>query len=146
MRHKTWFSVGSKMISSNGNVNYMPSVKDSFRDTLKKVFAEDPEYVVIDGDDDWYAPRLAHPSFVAEEAGIPVVGNFHSGISGISYSGIVIMQSHYQAFVQKFKELAGDKNNTTRSDSDRYAAFNRSAGVRLSVYFSHSKFDSLVAD
>jgi|MudIll2142460700_1097286.scaffolds.fasta_scaffold00031_2 hypothetical protein len=65
-----------------------------------------PTAVILDGDDDWYAPRISHPSRVAKEAGITPLGDFHSGFSGISKSGIVIKAKDLAKFKRTFKQLA----------------------------------------
>lgn len=65
-----------------------------------------PTAVILDGDDDWYAPRISHPSQVAKEAGITPLGDFHSGFSGISKSGIVIKAKDLAKFKRTFKQLA----------------------------------------
>jgi len=65
-----------------------------------------PTAVILDGDDDWYAPRISHPSRVAKEAGITPLGDFHSGFSGISKSGIVIKAKDLVKFKRTFKQLA----------------------------------------
>lgn len=129
---KSWCAAGSKMVSSYGNVNYFPS-RDALHKGLEEVFADSSKHVVIDGDDDWYAPKIAHPMLVASAAGIPVVGTFHSGISGISSSGIVIMEGHYSSFKSKYIELSKDSEYVKVPQAQ--LSF-RKPQTHLKVYFS----------
>ena len=136
---KSWRVPGSAMVSSYGNVNYSPADprESKFKAYLKNIFNENSDYVIIDGDDDWYAPPLAHPSTVTRSAGITTVGTFHSGTSGLSYSGIVIMRKDYDKFVETFKELCKVKSNLERPASSN-SAFMYAAKypVQLNVYMS----------
>lgn len=51
--------------------------------------------VIIDGSDDWGSPLARRPErFVQEDL---IVGYFHTGTSGMTYSGVVIRQSDYDA-------------------------------------------------
>lgn len=137
---KRWFASGFKMVSSYGNVNYSPS-QSALNAGLAAVFSESNDYVVIDGDDDWYAPKIAHPDVVASVAEVPIVGLFHSGISGISSSGIVILARHYEAFKTKYLELVKVKEYTDPLKPNLPFTNRR---VHLNVYFSDSSMNEVL--
>jgi hypothetical protein len=45
-------------------------------DGLAKLFNKYPNAVVIDGDDDWYAPSIIHPDQTALAAKIKIISDF----------------------------------------------------------------------
>lgn len=79
--------------SSYRNVNYTGSA--DIPNTLKKVFAEFPNAIVVDGSDDWYASTEASPTKICDILRIKVLAYFQSGTSGIACSGVVVDPSDY---------------------------------------------------
>ena len=78
---------------SSGFVNYHGSTKESLAQTLQEVWAQFPGAVVINGSDNWEAEPYQRPERLAHlltEKGIHPVAKFHTGISGMSCSGIVV--------------------------------------------------------
>lgn len=89
-------------VSSTGFVNYFPSSERTDR-KVKEAYQKYGEYIaIIDGDDDWYASHLFRPGILCEDWKIPVLGKFHTGISGISNSGVVISKKDLESFINKF--------------------------------------------
>jgi len=82
---------------------------------VSKVFEDFPNGVIIDGYDDWFAPRLSHPDQIAKDAGVELLAEFHSGHSGISSSGIVIDKNDLQKFKESYERLKKDEDWTNRS-------------------------------
>lgn len=78
------------------------------------VFKDFSSGVIIDGEDDWYAPRLSHPDEVAKEANVKVLALYHTGVSGISKSGIVIDEKQLEKFLSKFRSLKKKDDWTLR--------------------------------
>lgn len=64
--------------------------------TLAQVFAKYPRAVVVDGNDDWFAPIQSSPARACRKNGITPLAYFHTGISGISKSGVVLKASDYR--------------------------------------------------
>lgn len=91
---KPAFLPGEKHVSSSIGrwVNYTGKAP-----TPSEVWAQFPKAIIVDGDDDWYAKVEHRPQVFAREAGIEPIGYFHTGISGISCSGIVVSPEQYEA-------------------------------------------------
>lgn len=91
-------------VGSTGFVNYFPSTERTERN-VKEAFQKYGENIaIIDGDDDWNASALFHPSTLCEKWHIPLLGYFHSGISGISKSGVVISKNDLENFIKFFNK------------------------------------------
>ena len=58
--------------------------------TVAKALAAHPGAVIIDGTDDWNAPRELRPESFVQDLGLKPLALFHTGVSGISSSGIVV--------------------------------------------------------
>ena len=86
---------GSISSSIGAWVNYNGASKEAFNATRSKVFEDFPNSVIVDGTDDWFAPKHRRPeTFI--DLGIKLLAYYHSGISGISKSGIIISHDEFK--------------------------------------------------
>lgn len=109
---KTYQASGGKHVSSNGNVNYMSCNDNDKIKTARRVFDEmGLGVVIVDGDDDWYGKVINKPARIAREASIELLAWFHTGISGLSISGVIIDASKFDAFVAKREEMSKEIEN-----------------------------------
>ena len=74
---------------SSGFTNYTPSSK-RLKAALEEVFSDYPDAIVVDGDDDWFKPYVVRPAEFAKALNIKPLGWFHSGVSGMALSGVVL--------------------------------------------------------
>jgi hypothetical protein len=88
---KTFYASSGLSHGSSGFGNFLggADVKSAAND----VFAWDPEAVIVDGTDNWHASPERRPEQFDRLFGVNILAYFHSGISGISKSGIVITKS-----------------------------------------------------
>ena len=101
---------GAPHSGSSGFINFMPGTPEGFKKALTEVFTDHPNAVVIDGKDDWNAPKILHPDLIAKRANIKIIDEFHSGVSGISTSGIIINSKDFKKFKESFKEMSKDES------------------------------------
>jgi hypothetical protein len=100
---KTFYAVAGSMSGSSGFTNYTPGRPNDIRKALEEVWREFPDAVVVDGSDDWMAPIQRAPYRWQREFGIDQLADFHSGISGISRSGLVLTEEAYLKLRQAFQ-------------------------------------------
>lgn len=93
---------GGTHVSSHGFVNYMGAAPQP-----DAVFRDFPDAVIVDGDDDWFAPKIKRPQVLAEKAGITPLALFHTGISGITRSGVVLSEADYERLREYFTATYG---------------------------------------
>ena len=91
-------------ISSTGFVNYFPSTERTERAVKAAYEKFGDNIVIIDGDDDWNASKIFRPVSLCNEWKILILDYFHSGISGISKSGVIISKYDFEKFIKKFNE------------------------------------------
>ena len=89
-------------VGSTGFINYFPSSERTARNVTEAYRKNGENIAIIDGDDDWFASMLFHPYSLCNKWNIPILDNFHSGISGIAKSGIIISKSDLETFIKKF--------------------------------------------
>jgi len=87
---KEYSATGRAHTGTSGFTNYGPGTGAQLSAALDRVFAAHPGAVVLDGDDNWYASEANRPAAFAKIFGIEPLASFHTGISGISKSGIVV--------------------------------------------------------
>lgn len=91
---------------------------------LGEVFAAFPDAAVIDGSDDWYAPDWKRPQVWAERLGIKPLALFHSGVSGITRSGIVVQRGDLAkvafAFLSEYDRALTQETNVYIRDGTGY--------------------------
>jgi hypothetical protein len=66
-----------------------------------------PEAVIVDGDDDWSAPLERFPMKLVEKAELQPLAWFHSGISGITKSGVVLTRADFAKLSTYFLNTFG---------------------------------------
>ena len=89
---------------SSNFINYMGASAIEYERIRQEIFAEYPNSVIIDGDDDLIAKREMRPQTFIDDFGINVLAYYHSGISGITKSGIVISKTDYDILARKYME------------------------------------------
>jgi hypothetical protein len=109
---KTYRAHGQTHTGTSGFSNHWPGSKEDIARALTQVFADHPDAVVLDGDDDWYAPGCRRPAKIREVFGFDPLAFFHSGISGISISGVVVTREIFERIEREFptkvwKQLRG---------------------------------------
>lgn len=87
---------GSTSSSIGAWVNYNGASKEAFDATRKKIFQDFPNSVIVDGTDDWFAPQHKRPESFIRLFGIKPLAYYHSGISGISKSGIIVSYDEFK--------------------------------------------------
>lgn len=99
---KTYRAHGQGHTGSTGFTNYRPGTRQDVARALDDVFADHPDAVVVDGDDDWYACGADRPASWPEMFGVEALAFFHSGISGISKSGVVLSREDFDRIEREF--------------------------------------------
>ena len=98
----TYNAHGPGHTGTTGFTNYFPGTDEQLAAALDRVFAEHPDAVVLDGDDDWYACDCHRPATFPHVFGIEPIAYFHTGISGISKSGIVVSREDFERLERDF--------------------------------------------
>jgi hypothetical protein len=113
---KTYLGTGVEThTSSYGHVNHFGNKPDPL-----KVFRDHPTAVIVNGSDDWNAPRERQVASLYEKAGLNPIAYFHSGISGVCKSGLVLTPGDYKKlcayYLREFKKPLGDVLTVYRYD------------------------------
>jgi len=113
--------------------NYLGASEAEYRATREQIFADFPGCVIVDGDDDWSADPWRYPMSFREEPRIVERRNgpcqiglgigeplawYHSGVSGISRSGIVITREQYDLLCARYKVAYGCELTSTYESHD----------------------------
>jgi hypothetical protein len=102
---KKFLASGGVHVGSSGFANYIgPS---DVPGALERVWEAHPDAIVVDGDDDWKAPKWRRPESLARDHKLRVLALFHSGISGISSSGVVLDRAEYDRLRFEYQEVHG---------------------------------------
>lgn len=97
---KTYLGIGNdKNTGTSGFVNYFNNKPNPLA-----VFKDFPDAVIVDGSDDWNSKVEACPTSVVGKAGIEPLAWFHSGISGIMKSGVVLSEEQFAQFTTFYRE------------------------------------------
>lgn len=131
-------ATGTTYVGSSGFTNYSPS-NEALAEGLAEVFKNNPGAIVIDGNDDWYAPKLMHPGMIADECKIKTLGAFHSGVSGFTWSGIIIEKKDLKKFIRMFNTLKLDDMWTIAREPNWRPYYRRTKMCQLKVYRIDSK-------
>ena len=92
------FLPGGAHTGSSGFTNYMGPAP-----TTAAVFAEFPKAVIVDGSDDWSAKVEYRPQRLCKTWKITPLAYYHSGISGIARSGVVLSQTDFRRFRTEYQ-------------------------------------------
>lgn len=109
-----------------------------------KAFEAFPQGVILDGDDDWYSAKIAHPGSVAADAKIKKLGTFHSGNSGINTSGIIIDKKDLAKFKKAFQKMAKDPE-AVKGGKPNYSAYEKPYDYKIEVIYADGKKEILTA-
>jgi len=91
-------------VSSTGFVNYFPSSERTQRAVDEAFRKYGSNIAIIDGEDDWNASKVFRIHYLLDKFNIKTLGDFHTGISGISVSGAVINKSDLPKFIKMFNK------------------------------------------
>lgn len=94
--------------SSNGFVNYDFATPKGLRRALDAVFAEWPDALVVDGDENWSGREQNRPEVFARKAGIAPLALFHTGISGVTHTGIVVTDVDFERLAEDYQARYGE--------------------------------------
>lgn len=86
-----------------GGLNYDLPTKGATVDAISSVLATHPGAVIVDGADDWHAPDYVRPEVLVRRAGIVPVAWWHTGLSGVKRSGVVLSSAQYEALCNAFR-------------------------------------------
>lgn len=98
----TYSAHGGSHTGTSGFTNHWPGSTEQVARALKRVFADHGDVVVLDGNDDWYAYGCNRPEEFEQIFGITPVAWFHTGISGIAKSGIVVTREDFERIEREF--------------------------------------------
>lgn len=107
MNKKVFLCATESTTSSNGFVNHIFSTARDIERTKHQVFNEYPDAVILDGEESWHSADHKRPEVFARKFKIDVIAYFHSGISGVTHSGIVISKESFETINNLYKETYG---------------------------------------
>lgn len=112
MNSNTYYASSDPHTSGSGFVNFFGKLSgDNLNKLHQRMVDELGEHVIVDGDDNWFAPEKNRPEvFVrhfASETGCEVLARYHSGISGISFTGVVLRPEDFDRMTEWYKEKYG---------------------------------------
>jgi hypothetical protein len=96
-------------VGTSGFTNYGGTTPTSITRTQATIRRDLGPCVLVNGDDDWYAPRRRRPEVLAEDLGLIPLALYQSGISGITSSGIVLSEEQYRTFRDAYVLTYGDE-------------------------------------
>lgn len=104
---KTYLASTNPSTSVHGFVDYHFATEEGIQLTLKQVKEDLPHSIVIDGLDDWHRPAKDRPETWMKILNFPVLAYFHTGISGLSKSGIIIDRHEFTKLQSKYEDNFG---------------------------------------
>jgi hypothetical protein len=104
---KVFRTSDERHVSSNGFVNYGFSTQADVDRAMQQVFIEYPNSVIINGSEDWSSPEYKRPEVFSRKLNVEVLALFHSGISGVTHSGIVISRDDYEVLAVLYEAAYG---------------------------------------
>jgi hypothetical protein len=100
---RTFIGIGARAhTGTSGFTNFF-----SNRPSPEEVWRVHPEAVIVDGSDDWYAKPECRPQALVEGSGVRPLAWFHSGISGITKSGIVLSRADFNRLSAYYRDTFG---------------------------------------
>lgn len=114
LKLKTYYKSSGMHVSSSicASVNYFDRLTGSDLDALHdRMRAELGEHVIVDGSDDWgskpeHRPEVFVAAFAKEQGRTPLA-YYHSGISGVTKSGVVIKPEDFDALTEWYQAKYG---------------------------------------
>lgn len=96
----------SCITGTSGFSNFMGASAEALAKTREVIFNDFTNSVIIDGNDDWHAQSSDMPYvWIRLNAPITIMAYYHSGISGMTKSGIVISMKDYYKLVSWYQEF-----------------------------------------
>lgn len=89
-------------VGSSGFTNYTGA-----KPKPADVWADFPEAVIVDGSDDFGSPKQHRPTVLATKYGVNPLALFHTGISGITRSGVVLDRAGWEKFAAAYEAEFG---------------------------------------
>jgi len=126
--------LGDCTVSSTGWVNYFPSDERTARQIEAAYGQLGDDIVLLDGEDDWYAPAIFHVTNDCDAAGIEVIGRIHTGISGISQTGAVIKKEDLPKFIQYCNDQIAEHPEIKRSSWNPVKYYDRGKQVWIYIW------------
>lgn len=97
-------------VGSSGFTNYWRGANIEREESMaRRVLGDHPDCVIINGTDDWHAPRERRPEHFVHAFMIKPVARFHTGISGISSSGVVVKKVDLDRIEREFEKTFSKK-------------------------------------
>ena len=100
---KTYSGHAGSHTGSSGFTNHFSGGPICRAKALARVFRDFPDAVVLNGSDDFTAPLPFSATKLCRAYGIPLLAYFHTGVSGIARSGVVISKASYERFLHCLK-------------------------------------------
>lgn len=91
-------------VSSTGFINYFPSTERTNAAIEAAYRNHGKDIAIIDGEDNWYASSIFHIDYLLQKFNIKKLADFHTGISGITKSGVVIAKRDLPKFIKAFNK------------------------------------------
>jgi hypothetical protein len=104
---KVYLACGVPHQGTSGWINYSQATAEKSAEVRAEVFKDFPNSVIIDGNDDWYAKEHLRPHYFAQTMELPILAYYHSGISGLVRSGIVVSADVFRNFEVDYEERYG---------------------------------------
>jgi hypothetical protein len=94
-------------VSTSGFVNFLGGGSDRVERAQADAWRAFPTAVLIDGSDDWFDPEHARPQVFCTKLGIDVLGWLHTGLSGITCSGVVLAPDAFDRLAERYRAAYG---------------------------------------
>lgn len=112
MAKKNYLASRGLYSGRSGFVNYIEGMPiASLKDLHQKMKSDLGEFVIVDGNDDWSAPVEYRPATFVEtfvaETGHDYLATYHTGVSGIAKSGIVVSPYVFGKLAEWYKAKFG---------------------------------------
>lgn len=90
-----------------------PNPRTRFETALADARREFPGCVVINGNDDWSAARQTRPETFCRLLNVDVLAYFHTGISGVTKSGVVLSPAQFETLRINYRREFGVEIEST---------------------------------
>jgi hypothetical protein len=90
-----------------GGLNFEPPSARAVARAVEAVQERWPGAVIVDGTDDWEAPRHMRPELWPHDLGIRPLARWHTGASGVSASGLVLGASEFRRLLEAYRRRYG---------------------------------------